>query len=126
MSRPILVFLLAGLRALVGIIALLVTIVIGGLAQVLIFSTRWPVATSIAIVSSRGLNCVDPNGRGGALMPGAVRAAIATISIAPILLVVLARSFGLGGLGAMKRHGSCLMRAERNGALVPSVILSGF
>ena len=38
-------------------------------------------------------------------MPGAVRAAIATILIAPNLWVVPARSLGFGGLRAKRRHG---------------------
>ena len=106
--------------------SLLVIVVIGGLAQVLIFLTGWPVATSIAIVLSRGLVCVNPSHRGGDLMPGVVEAAIAIILIAPTFLLVPARFFGLGELGAMKNQGLYLVTAERKEALVLSVILGRF
>ena len=115
-----------GLSTLVSKMPFLVIILIGGLAQVPIFLMRWPVADTITIVSSRDIGCVDPNGWGGALRPGDVGVAIATISIAPTLLVVPARSFGLAGLGAMRRHGSCLMKLEQKGALVTGIILGRF
>ena len=108
----------------IGKMALLVTVVTGGPAHIPIILPHWLVAATI--ISSRGLGCVDPRGRGGALRPGAAGAAIATISIAPTLLVVPARSLSLSGLGAMKRHGSCLLTTERNGASVPNVILGSF
>ena len=125
LPRPILVFWLAGLRALVGKMALLITIVTGGPAHVSIFPTCWLVAATI--ISSRGLGCVDPSGRGGALRPGAAGATIATISIVPTLLMVPARSLqGLSSLGTMRRHGLCLLGAERKGVSVPSVVLGRF
>ena len=104
--------------------ALLVTVVTGDLAQVYIFPTCWLVTATIIL--SQSLGCVDPRGRGRALRPGATGAAIATISIAPTLLVIPARSLGLAGLGAMRKHGSCLLRVERKRASVPSVILGSF
>ena len=104
--------------------ALLIIVVTGGPAQVPIFPTRWLVA--VTIILSQGLGCVDLSGRGGALRPGAVGAAIATIPIAPTFLGVPARSLGLGGLSAMRRHGSCPLGAERKGALVLGVILGRF
>ena len=77
--------------------AFFVKVVTGGLAQVSIFLTRWLVtATSI---SSQGFGCIDPNRWGGALRPEAVSVAIVTILITPTLLLVPARSLGLGGLG---------------------------
>ena len=103
---------------------LLITVVIGGPAHVRIFPTRWLVAA--IIISSRGLGRVDPSGRGGALRSRAAGAVIATISIAPTLLVVPAMFLGLGGLGAMRKHGLCLVRAEKKGALVPDVIFGNF
>ena len=124
LPRLILVFWLAGLRALVGKIVFFVTVVKSGLAQVFIFLTCWLVAAKI--ISSRGLGCIDPSGRGGALRPGVARAAIAIIPIAPTLLVVLVSSLGFGGLGAMRRHGSCLLKAEQRGILVPGVIFDRF
>ena len=121
----ILVFWLAGLRALVGKMALLVTVVTGGPAHVSIFPMCWLVTATI--ISSRGLGCVDPSGRGGALRPGVAEAAIATISIVLTLLMVPARSLrGLSSLGTMRRHGSCLLGAERKGASVPGVVLGRF
>ena len=104
--------------------ALFVTILIDGLAQVSIFPTRWLVAATI--ISSRGIGCVNPSARSEALGPGAARAAVATIPISPTLLVVLARCFGLGGLGVMRRHSSYLLGAERKGIPVPAVILGRF
>ena len=45
----------------------------------------------------------------------------------PTLLMVLARSFqDLSLLRTMRRHGLWLLKAERKGALVPSVILDRF
>ena len=104
--------------------ALLVTVVTSGPAQVPIFPTCWLVAATI--ISSQGLGCIDPHGRDKALRPRAAGAAIAMISIAPTLLVVPARSLGLGGLEAMRRQGLCLLRDERKEALVPSVIVGSF
>ena len=79
-----------GLKVLIGKIALLVTVITGGPAYVPIFLTRLLVAATI--ISSRGLGRVDPSGRGKALRPEAARAAIATIPIVPILLMVSAQS----------------------------------
>ena len=125
MPRPILVFWLAGLRALVGKMALLVTVVTGGPAHVPVFPTCWLVAATI--ISCRGLGCVDPSGRGGALRPGAAGAMIATISIVPTLLMVPARSLqGLSSLGTMRGHGLCLLGAEQKGALVPDMVFGRF
>ena len=70
--------------------ALLVTVIIKGLAHVFIFPTRWLVVATI--ISSRGLSPVDPSSRGRTLRPGAAGAAIATILIVPTLLTVPARS----------------------------------
>ena len=53
-------------------------------------------------------------------------AVIVTIPITPIFLMVPARSFGLDRLGAMRRHGSCLLGEERKGALVSDVIFGRF
>ena len=108
----------------VGKIAFLVTVVIDGPAQILIFPMRWLVAATI--ISSQGFSCVDSSSRGRALRPRAARAIIATISIAPTLLVVPARSLGLGGLGAIRRHGSCLLKTKQKGILVPGMILGRF
>ena len=125
LPRPILVFWLTGLRALVGKMALLVTVVTSGPAHVLIFPTRWLVATTI--ISSRGFSCVDLSDQGRALRLRAAGTAIATLLIVRIVLVVPARSFqGFNLLGTMIRHGLCLLRAERKGALVPGVILGRF
>ena len=104
--------------------ALFDTFVTGVLAQVPIYLMRWLVAATIIL--SRDLGRVDLSGRDGALKPGAAGTTIATIFIALILLVVLARSLSFDKLGAMRRHGSCLVRVERKGALVPSVILGSF
>ena len=105
--------------------ALLVTVVTGGSAHVAIFPTCWLVAATTIL--SQGLGCVDTSGRGEALRPGAAGAAIATISIVPTLLIVPARSLrGLSSLETMRRHGSCLLGAERKGASVPSVVLNRF
>ena len=105
--------------------AFLVTVVTGGPAHIPIFPTRWLGAATI--ISSRGLGRIDPSGWGRTLRPGAVRAAIATISIVPTLLIVPARSFlGLSYLGTMRKHGLCLLRAEWKGALVSGVVLGRF
>ena len=109
----------------VGKIALFVTVVTGGLAQVPIFPTCWLVAATIIL--SRGLGCVDPSGRGGALRPRAAGAAIATISIVPTLLMVPARSLqGLSLLGMMRGHCLSLLGVERKGVSVPGVVLGRF
>ena len=105
--------------------ALLVTVVIGDPAPICIFSTRWLIAATIIL--SRGLGRIDPSGRDGALRPGAVEAAIATISIVPILLMVPAQSLrGLSSLRTIRRPGLCLLGAERKGASVPGMILGSF
>ena len=105
--------------------ALLVTVVTDGPAHVPVFPTCWLVAATI--ISCRGLGCVDPSGRGGALRPGAAGATIATISIVPTLLMVPARSLrGLSLLGTMRRHGLCLLGVERKGVSVPGVVLGRF
>ena len=70
--------------------ALLITVITGGPAHVPIFPTRWLVAATIIL--SQSLGHVDPSGRGGALRPGAVGAAIAIIPIVLTLLIVPARS----------------------------------
>ena len=85
-----LVFWFAGLKALVGKMALLVTIVTDDPAYVFIFPTRWLIAA--IIISSRDLSCVDPSSQGEALRPRTVGAVIATIPIMPTLLMVLAQS----------------------------------
>ena len=90
--------------------ALLVTVVTGAPAQVFIFPMRCLVVATIIL--SQGLGHVVSSSRGRALKPGATGAAIATISIAPTLLVVPARSLGLGGLEAIKRHDLCPVGAE--------------
>ena len=113
-----------GLKDLVGKIALLITVITGGLAQLPIFLTRWPVA--VPIISSQGFGRVNLSGRGGALRLGTAGAVIVTISIAPILLVVLARFLSLGGLGAIKKNGLCLVKAEQRGVLVLNVIFGRF
>ena len=99
-----------------------ITVVTGGPAQVFIFPMRWLVAGTIISC----LNYVNSSGRGGVLRHGAARVAIATIPIAPTFLVILARSLDLGGLGAMRRHGLCLVRVEQKGTLVPVVIFDSF
>ena len=105
--------------------ALLITIVIDDPAQVPIFSTCWLVTTTIIL--SRGLSCVNPSGRGGAPRPGAVRAAIATISIVHTLPVISAQSlWGLSLHGTMRMHGLCLLRAEQKKASISGVILGRF
>ena len=70
--------------------AILVTVVTSCPAQVFIFPTCWLVAATVIL--SQTLGCVDPCGRDGTLSPEAAGAAIATISIVPILLMVPARS----------------------------------
>ena len=65
---------------------LLVTIVTGGPAHISIFPTHLLVAATIIL--SWGFGHVDSSGRGGALRPGAARAAILTIPIVPTLLRV--------------------------------------
>ena len=105
--------------------ALLVTVLTGGLTHVPIFSTRWLIAATI--ISSRGLSHVDPSGRGEALRPGAVGVVIVTISIMPTLLMVPARSLrGLSSLATMRSHGLCLLEAEQKGASVPGVVFGRF
>ena len=74
----------------------LVTVLIGSPADVPIFPICWLVRATI--ISSRGLGRVNPSGQGKALRLRAAGAAIAIILIAPTLLVVPARSLGLGGL----------------------------
>ena len=86
LPRLILVFWLMELTILVGKMVLFVTIVTGGPAYVSIFPTRWLVAATI--ISNRGLDHINPSGRGGALRPGAARAAIVTIPIVSIFLMV--------------------------------------
>ena len=104
-------FLLVGLRALIGKMAFLVIVVIGGPTHVFIFPTRWLVAATIIL--SQCLSRVNSSARGGALRPGTAGAAITTISIVPILLIVPARSVqGLSSLETMRRHGLCLLEAE--------------
>ena len=76
--------------------------------------------------SSQGLDCDNPSGRGGALRAGVKGDTTATIPIASTLLVIPARSLGLGGLKARRRHGLCLLGAERNRILVPGVIFDRF
>ena len=103
----------------------LVTVVTGGTTHVPILPTRWLVAATI--ISSRSLGRDCPSSRSGARRPGAVRAAIATISIVLTLLMVPARSFrGFSSLGTMRRHGLCLLGAERKGASVSGMILGRF
>ena len=113
-------------NALVSKMSLLITIVTDGLTQVLIFLTRWPVAATITIVSSRGLHSVALSCRSETLRLPIAGAAIMTIPISLILLVVSARSFGLNGLEVIRRHGSCLVRAEWKTALVPGIIFGRF
>ena len=105
--------------------AFLVTVVTSGPAHISIFLMRWLVAATI--ISSRALGRVDLSGRGGTLRPGAAGAPIATIFIVPILFMVPARSLrGLSSLRTMRRHGLCLLKAERKGASVLGVILGRF
>ena len=104
---------------------LLITVLISGPAYILIFPTRWLVAATIIL--SQGFGCVDTSGQSKALRPGAAGAAIATIFIMPTLLIVSTRSLrGLSLLGTMRRHGLCLLGAERKRVLVPGVILGRF
>ena len=103
-----------------------VTIVTGGLAQVSIFPTHWPVAATIITIASRSVSCVDHSGRAGALRPGATGTTIATIPIAPNLLVVPARSLGLSVLAAIRSHGSYLRGVEQKGALALGEIRGRF
>ena len=56
------------------------------------------------------------------MRPGIVGAAIAKIFLTPTLLVVAVKSLRLGELGAINKHGSCLVKAERKEALVPCII----
>ena len=106
---------------------LLITIVTGDLAQVPIFPTRWPVAAPITIILSRDLGHVDSSGRGRVLSSGAAKAAIATICIAPILLVVPARFFrGFSSLWTIKKHSLCLLGVERMRTSVPGVFFARF
>ena len=126
LPRPIPVFWLAGLRALVGKIAIFITVIIGGLAQIHIFLTRWPIATIITTVWSWGLDRVDPSYRGGALRPRVAGATITIIPIASTFLVIPARSLGLSVLGTMRKHGSSFVRAEWKKAPVPDVIPNRF
>ena len=120
----ILIFGLAGLRALIGKIALLVIVVTNDPAQVPIFLTCWLVAA--LIIWSRSFGRIDSNGRGGTLRPEAAGVAIATIAITLSLLVVPAKSFGIGGFEAIRKHALYLLMAERKGALVPDVIFGRF
>ena len=114
-----------GLRALIGKIAFFVKTVINSLAQVLIFSSRWPIA--VMAFSSRGLRRVDPSRRSRALRPGAVRAAIAIIFIPPIFLVVPTQSFqGLSFLEIMRRHSLYLLEAERKRISISEVLIGKF
>ena len=124
LPRPILVFWLAKLRALVGKMALLIIVVTSGPAHVFIFPRRWLVAATLIL--SRDLGRVDSSSRGGAIRPRAVEGTIGMIPIAPIFLVILARALGLDGLRAMRKHSSYLLRVERKRALVPGVIFSRF
>ena len=105
--------------------AFLVIVVTGVPAHVLIFLTHWLVAATI--ISSQGIGRVDCSGRDGALSPGAAKAAIVTIAIMPTFLMVLAQSLqDLSSLKTIRRHGLCLLEAERKGALIPHVILGRF
>ena len=109
--RLILIFWLAGLRILIGKMAFLVTIVTSVPTHIPIFPMHWLVAATM--ISNRSLGCVDSNGRGEGLRPGAARAVIATIPIVPIFLVFPARSlWDLSSLGTIRRHGLCLLGAE--------------
>ena len=108
----------------VGKIALFITVVTNGPTQVLIFPMRWLVAATV--IMSRGLSCVDLNGQGEALRPEAAGAKIATIAILPTLLVVLSRSLSFGGLRAIGRNGSCLLKAEQSKTSVWGVIFDRF
>ena len=104
---------------------LLVIVVTYGLAQVLIFSLRWPIA--VTIILSQGLGRVDANCQGEVLRPGAAGAAIKTIFVPPTLLMVLTLFFwDLRMLGTMRKHGLCFLRAEQKGVLVLDVIFGRF
>ena len=105
-------------------LALFVTVVTSGPAQVFIFPTRWLVTATIIL--RRSLGCVDSSGQSGALWPRAAEAAIVIILIAPTFLVVPARSFGLGELRAVMKQSLCLLRAEWKGISVLSVIVGRF
>ena len=91
LPRLILVFWLAELRALVGKMAFLVTVITGGSAHVSIFPMRWLVVATIIL--RRSLVCIDSSAQSKALRLGAARAAIATIPIMSTLLIVPALSF---------------------------------
>ena len=79
------------------------------------------------VISSRGFSRVEHSRQGGALRPEAARAAIATISIAPTLLVVSTRSLRrLNSLGIMRRHDLCLFGVELKKASVPKVFFGRF
>ena len=78
------------------------------------------------IILRRGFSRIDSRCQGEALRPGAAGAAIATIPIASTFLIVPASSLSLGRLGAMRKHGLCLVRAEQKGFLVPGLIFGRF
>ena len=72
------------------------------LTQIPVFLLPWPIA--FTIIPTRTLNYVEPSGRGGALKFGATKTIIG-FSIAPILLVVPAKSFrSLSTLKVMERQ----------------------
>ena len=104
---------------------LFVKIVTGGPTHISISPTRWLVAATIIL--SQDLGRIDPSGWGGALRPRATKAAIATISIMFILLMIPAQSlWGFSSLGMMKRHDLYLLGAERKEALIPNMIFDRF
>ena len=64
LSRPILVFWLVRLNALVSKMPFLVTIVINDLTQILVLLFQWPVP--VIIVPSKKIGCIGPSGLGKA------------------------------------------------------------
>ena len=105
--------------------AFFITVIIGGLAQILIFLLRWPI--TVIIILRRGFGCVDSSCQSRILIPRATGTAIATIFISPIFLVVLARLFwGFRLLKRMKRHGLCLLKVERKRISVLRVFFGRF
>lgn len=76
------------------------------------------------VISRRGLNCVNPNGRGEALRSRPIRTT-SGLSITFTLLVVQTRSFGgLSILEAMRKQGLYFLRlrAEEIGASIADVL----
>ena len=98
------------LGALISKMHLLVTIIRGGLTQVLVLPVWWPAA--VLVISSRRIGCIDLCGWGRAWKSWATRVTITTTSsIAPIVSMVLLRPVrGFDILGIMRKLGSRLLQ----------------